>query len=414
MDRRDVIVAELSRRRLLDLVDLPPVFAPFHHPSRYKAAFGGRGGAKSHAFAEMLLSRSMKQRTRAVCVREFQVSLEQSVKRLLVDKIEHYRVQDHFTVRDTYIKTPYNGIVIFKGMASYSADSIKSLEGYDVAWVEEAQSFSERSLTLLRPTIRKPDSELWFSWNPRHAKDPVDKLFRGGDRPPEAVVVQSNYPDNPYFPDVLRAEMEWDRSRDKDKYEHVWMGGYEMHSSSRVFTNWRVEEFETPVDTSFVFGADWGFAVDPTVLIRCWVKDKTLYIDQEVYRVGVEIDSTPALFDTLGDGMARQWVITADSARPETISYLQKHGYPLIVAATKGPNSVKEGVIFLQSFDVVIHPRCQHTIDEFTYYHYRTDAQTGQVIPILDDKVNHVIDSVRYAVESMRNIKADTEATWGR
>lgn len=412
MDRRDAIVAELSRRRLQDLADLPPVFHSFRKPSRYKGAFGGRGGAKSHAFAEMLLSRCLKQRVRAVCVREFQVSLEQSVKRLLVDKIEHYKADSSFTIRDTYIKTPYNGIIIFKGMASYSADSIKSLEGYDVAWVEEAQTFSERSMTLLRPTIRKPDSELWFSWNPRHATDPVDKFFRSDVRPPDALVVHANYPDNPYFPDVLRLEMEWDRSRDPEKYAHVWLGDYEKHSSSRVFKNWTIEEFDVPADAVWLYGGDWGFSVDPSVLVRCFVVGKKLYIDHEAYKIGVEIDNLPVLFDTVPG--SRDWPIIADNARPETISYLQKHGFPRIEASTKGKDSVKEGVIFLQGYDIVVHPRCTHTIDELTMYSFKVDPLTDMVTPLLSDKKNHVIDSLRYAVEKLRHVVEETEATWGR
>jgi len=313
-------------------------------------------------------------------------------------------------------------------MQNHTAESIKSLEGYDVAWVEEAQSLSERSLTLLRPTLRKDDSELWFSWNPRNATDPVDVLLRGKTKPPGSIVIPSTYRDNPWFPAVLRAEMEWDRKMDPEKYAHVWLGEYERHAESRVFKNWRVEDFDTPVGDPdkgistpyFYFGGDWGYSVDPTVLVRCYEvrppapARKRIYIDQEVYKIGCEIDHIPALFDTLGDKMARAWPIVADSARPETISYLQRHNYPRIEAAKKGKNSVKEGIIFLQGYDIIIHPRCIHTIDEFTMYSYKTDPLTGLVTPILEDKKNHVIDSVRYAVEKLRAGTITVyEAVWG-
>jgi phage terminase large subunit len=272
---------------------------------------------------------------------------------------------------------------------------------------------------MLTPTIRVPGSEIWFSWNPRFPTDPVDDMFRGnaprkaGQLPweplPDSIVVNPSYKDNPWFSDELRREMEYDKRTDPDKYLHIWLGGYERHSESRVFKNWRIEEFDTPSDATFYYGGDWGFSVDPTVLVRCFEREplvgvrKRLYIDHEAYQVGCEIDNTPALFDRVPG--SREWPIVADSARPETISYLQRHGFPRIEAAVKGKDSVKEGVIFLQSYDILIHPRCTHTIDEFTMYSYKVDRQTNEVTPILEDNKNHVIDSVRYAVEKLRALK---------
>jgi phage terminase large subunit len=398
----------------------PRAFAPLRRPARYKGAYGGRGSGKSHAFAEMLIQRCvLRPGTRAVCVREIQRSLEQSVKRLLEDKIQGLGLgeRDGFRVLNTHIETPGAGIVIFQGMQNHTADSLKSLEGYDVAWVEEAQTLSRRSLDLLRPTLRETGSELWFSWNPRNSTDPVDVLLRSANTPPDSVVVAASYRDNPWFPDVLRKEMEWDRARDAEKYAHVWLGEYERKSEARVFKNWRVASFETPTnpEPTFYFGGDWGFAVDPTVLVRCYIQGRTLFVDREAYRVGCEIDHTAALFDSLAcddcggaackkatHGMARRWVITADSARPETISFLRRHGYPRIEPARKGPGSVEEGVTFLQNYDIVVNPRCVHTIDELTLYSYKTDPATGLVLPVLEDKKNHVIDSLRYAVETLR------------
>ena len=383
-------------------VQTPRVFRPLLSPSRYKGAYGGRGSGKSWAFADLLIERCLLTPTRAVCIREYQVSLEQSVKRLLEDVITRWGVTARFSVKATHIETPAGGRIIFQGMQNHTADSIKSLEAYTVAWVEEAQTLSQRSLDLLRPTIREPDSELWFSWNPSQPTDPIDALLRGPSPPDDTVLCAATYRDNPWFPEVLEAEMAYDRDRDPEKYAHVWLGEYERHSEARVFRNWRVAEFETPATAIFYLGADWGYAVDPTVLIRCWVQGRMLYIDGEVYRVGCEIDHLPQLFDTLDDGMARQWPIRADSARPETIAYLQRHGYPKLRPARKGPASVKEGIIFLQSYDLVVHPRCRHTIDELTMYRYRTDPLTGIVTPQLMETTNHVIDALRYAVEQVR------------
>lgn len=385
---------------------------PLLSPNRYKGAWGGRGSGKSHAFAEMLIEEHIVDASQSsVCVREIQKSLNQSVKRLLEMKIQEMNAGDYFEVQDSVIKNKKgDGRIIFQGMQNHTADSIKSLEGYDRAWVEEAQSLSQNSLDLLRPTIRKPDSELWFTWNPRLASDPVDHLLRGAKPPQNTCVVKVNYMDNPWFPQVLKDEMEYDLRRDPDKYQHVWMGDYLRNSETRVFKNWIVEDFETPPEAMFRFGADWGFSVDPTVLVRCYIVGKTLYIDHEAYMVGCEIANTPDLFLSIPE--SEKWTIVADSARPETISHMRRNGFPKIMAAVKGPKSVEEGIEFLKNYDIVVHPRCIHTIDELTLYSYKTDPLTGNILPILEDKKNHVIDALRYACEGIRRTSAQKIQTF--
>ena len=371
-------------------------------PARYKGAWGGRGSGKSHFFAEMMIeSHILDQKRRSVCVREIQKSLNQSVKRLLEMKIQDMNAGAYFEVQDAVIKSKKgDGMIIFQGMQNHTADSIKSLEGYDCAWVEEAQSLSQVSLDLLRPTIRKPGSELHFTWNPRQSNDPVDFLLRGQTPPKDAVVLKVNYTDNPWFPNVLRDEMEYDKRRDPDKYQHVWMGEYLRNSQSRVFRNWKIEDFEAPADAIHRLGADWGFSVDPTVLVRCHIIGRTLYIDYEAYMIGCEIVNTPELFLQVPE--AEKWPIVADSARPETISHMRKNGFPKIMGAVKGPRSLEEGIEFLKNYDIVVHPRCLHTIDELTLYSYKTDPLTGKIMPLLEDKKNHVIDALRYACEGVR------------
>jgi phage terminase large subunit len=375
------------------------VFLPLLNPCRYKGAHGGRGSGKSHFFAEMLVERCvMNPGTRAACVREVQKSLKNSVKLLVEDKIKALGLSG-FEVLEAEIKTPGGGVIIFQGMQNHTADSIKSLEGFDVAWVEEAQSLSQRSLDMLRPTFRKPGSEMWFSWNPNKPTDPVDLFLRGEHPPADCVVVQANYSDNPWLPEELRADLEDDKRRDPDKFAHVWGGEYALNATARVFRNWTVREFTTPPDAIHRFGADWGFAVDPTTLIRCHIDGRTLYVDREAWAVGCEIDKTPALFDRI-EG-ARKFTIRADSARPETISYMRRQGFR-IVEAIKGTGSVEDGVEFLRSFDIVVHPRCVNVARELASYSYRIDPHTEEILPLLDDKNNHTIDALRYALEELR------------
>jgi len=381
-------------------IKVPEVFLPLEGAHRYIGAHGGRGSGKSHYFGERWLRENIAEKLDCVCLRETLKSLEFSVKKLLEQKISTYNAGAYFEIQDRRIMSVHGGVSIFEGMQNHTADSIKSLEGFDRAWFEEAQNASDKSLTLLRPTIRKPGSQLWFGWNPDLETDPIDTLLRGDELPPGAAVIQANYMDNPWLPEELRAEMEYDKRRDPDKYAHVWLGNYRRNSEARVFKNWRVEEFDVDPAWTLRQGADWGFSIDPSVLVQCAIVGRTLYVSHEAYRLGCEIDFLPDLFRTVPD--AERWPTTADSARPETISYMQRHGFPKMLAAIKGAKSLEEGIEFLRTFDIVVHPRCTHTIEELTLYSYETDPLTGAVLPRLADKDNHVIDSLRYACEGAR------------
>lgn len=381
------------------------VFLPLLEPARYKAAYGGRGSGKSRFFAGLLVEEQISEPIDAVCLREVQRSLEFSVKREIESAISSMNAGAYFEVQDRRILGKNGSVTIFEGMQNHTADSIKSLARFKRAWVEEAHSLSQASLDILRPTIRDPDSQIWFSWNPGKATDAVDQFFRGDNPPKDARIVEANYTDNPWFPDVLREEMEHDkRARNPAKYAHIWLGQYQQAGDALVFTNWKVEEFEPQDGVIFRYGADWGFSIDPSVLVRCYLVGRKLYVDHEAYQVGCEIDRLPDLFMTVPE--AERWPITADSARPETIDYMRRHGFPRIAAAVKGAKSLEEGVAFLQGLEVIVHPRCVHTIDELSTYAYKKDPDTGKPVPILEDKNNHVIDALRYACEGARRAAA--------
>jgi len=217
-------------------IEVPRKLKPLLYPRRYKGAYGGRGGAKSHFFAEQAILKCYASPARGVCIREVQNSIKDSVKQLLVDKIAKLGLQSFFSVIESEIRGQNGSLIIFKGMQSYNADNIKSLEAYDFAWVEEAQTLSQHSLDLLRPTIRRDGSELWFSWNPRFKTDPVDQFFRKSP-PEEAISVMINWRDNPWFPEVLRKEMDHDMSVDPDKADHIWNGAYGS-SQGAILARW--------------------------------------------------------------------------------------------------------------------------------------------------------------------------------
>lgn len=216
-------------------IEVAEVFRPLWTQSaRYKAAWGGRGGAKSHDRAAHMVVELLRGE-RCVGVREVQRSIRESVKRLIEDKIDALGVRSSFEITRDEIRSESGGQMVFQGLQDHSAESIKSLEGITRCWIEESQTISERSLRILLPTIRAPGCELWFTWNPRYDHDPVDMLLRGPEPPAGAIVVKANYMDNPWFPDDLRADMERDKRIDVEVYEHVWLGGYQRIGEGAYF-----------------------------------------------------------------------------------------------------------------------------------------------------------------------------------
>lgn len=217
-------------------VKFPEVFQPLTRPARYKGAWGGRGSGKSHFFGGYLVIQALRKQVRAVCLREVQNSIKDSVKQLIEDKIAEYGLTGDFDITDAEIRGPNDSLFVFRGLKNHNAASIKSLEGFNVAWVEEAQTVTQKSLDLLIPTIRADDAELWFSWNPDQPTDPVDLMMRAN--PPEgAIVVRANWNDNPWFPASLEEDMRRDKQSDPGKYAHVWLGEYQSQADTQ-FIGW--------------------------------------------------------------------------------------------------------------------------------------------------------------------------------
>lgn len=364
-------------------------------PMRYKVWFGGRGGGKSWAIARLLIFQSMRRKLRILCAREFQNSIADSVHRLLVDQIILLGLKPMFTINNRYITSSCGSEFIFKGL-HHNIWEIKSLEGIDICWVEEAQRVSNESWDVLIPTIRKDNSEIWISFNPGLKDDPTYQRFVVNN-PDNSIVKHVNWHNNIWFPDVLLHEMEYCKRVDYEAYRNIWLGEPRAISDALVFKNkFRMDCFETPNDAHLFFGADWGFSQDPTTLVRCWIRERVLYVDYEAYGVGVEIDEIPQLFDSIPG--CRKWNIYADNARPETISAMRRCGFS-ISAADKWSGSVEDGIAYLRRFEeIVVHERCPHVFEEMNRYSYKQDRLSGDPLPILMGAWDHCIDALRYAL----------------
>ena len=356
---------------------------------------------KSWSFARKLLLLAAERPLRVLCARELQISIKDSVHRLLADQVDAMGLSERFEVGQSFIRGNHDSNrgaeFIFKGLR-HNAAEIKSMEGIDICWVEEAQAVSDQSWELLIPTIRAPGSEIWITFNPDQATDPTYKRFVTTP-PPGAIVRRVNWDENPWFPPDLEAERAHKADTDPDGYRHVWLGECRSYSDAQVLNGkWIVDAFEPAADWDGPYqGADWGFAKDPTVLVRCWIHDRDLYIEHEAYGVEVPLDDTPALFERVPD--ARAHPIRADCARPETINHLVRHGWENVTAAPKWSGSVQDGVEFLRSFErIVIHQRCKHAAEEARLWSFKTDRLTGDVLPVLIDGNDHCFDAIRYSL----------------
>lgn len=385
---------------------------------RYNVAYGGRGSAKSWSIARILLLLASQSKMRILCTREIQESIKDSVHKLLKDQIDLLELQG-FIVQNDVIKHINGSEFIFTGLYR-SITKIKSMEAIDICWIEEAESISAMSWEVLDPTIRKPNSKIFISFNPRYENDVIYKNFV--ITPPDnAYVIKVNYNDNKHFPAELEAQRVHMQRTDPELYLHIWEGEIKKNTEEIIFSGkWIIEDFETPKDAHFYFGADWGFSNDPNTVNRMFIghhKDfgnNCLFLDYELNdrpydddtrRTSTELKDLP----TFWKGMPEidKYKVIADSARPETISHMRQEGFN-VKGAIKGANSVEEGVEFIRSFDkVIIHPRCKNTIFEFGNYKFKVDARSGQVTRQIVDKHNHHIDAIRYGLEDTKNKPVD-------
>lgn len=391
--------------------DFPKKLRFLFKPMRHKVAYGGRGGAKSWGFARALLILASMRKLRVLCARELQVSITDSVHKLLSEQIEALELGDFYEVQQATIRGLNGSEFIFSGLRS-NVTKVKSMEGVDIVWVEEAQTVSDDSWATLIPTIRKEGSEIWVSFNPSEDTDPTYQRFIVSP-PPGSAVVKVGWEDNPWLPHVLRDEKDYLYRVDPDAAAHVWGGATRKVTDAQVLRGRYVVESFEPKPSEWhgpYYGLDFGFSVDPMAAVKVWIHERTLYIEREAWAIGCDLDDAPALIDAMEPlppgspagaiAAPRKHQMRADSARPETISHLRRHGYIRVVPAEKWAGSVDDGVEHLRSYErIVIHPRCTHAAEEARLWSYKVDRLTGDVKPELKEGNDHVFDAIRYAIE---------------
>lgn len=371
-----------------------------HYKKRNLVWKGGRGGAKSWQIARGLLVRGRARPLTILCTREFQSSMRDSVLAVLSEQAEKIGLRSFYQFQENAVYGRNGTNFSFKGIKN-NIDSIKSFEGADLVWNEEAQRTSANSIKKLYPTIRKPGSQIITSFNPESDTDPIYVEHVTNFDPKTDYLCHVNYTDNPWIDDDFIARAEKMRALDYDEYAHIYLGECWTRSEAQVFNGkWIVDEFDIPVGADGPYnGLDFGFAQDPTFAVQVWIYKKVLYIAYERSKNQLEIEDTPEWLKSIPNEAGALW--RADCSRPETISHIKNKGVP-IVGAEKWAGSVEDGVTVIRSFDkIVIHARCTNMIQEARLYSHKVDKLTGDILKTIVDKHNHGWDAVRYALAPM-------------
>lgn len=403
----------------------PLITANFMQPARTRVFWGGRGSGKTKGIAKRVVLNvyrlaEMGVRGQYLSSRERLNSLDESSLQELKEAIfSEPWLADYYDVGEKYIRTKNRRIYFsFAGLTT-NLDSIKSKAQLVGNWTDEAEGVSEAAWRKLIPTLRS-EGEGWhaeniISFNPEKEDSATYKRFvksPAGD----CLVTRLNWDDNPWFPEILNLSRLDDLANRPDSYDHIWNGGFLTISDAIVFSGrFEVKDFTPQSHWNGPYqGGDFGFSQDPTAAVRCYENDGYLYISHEAYKRGLELDHT-ADYVTGCIPNFEDYVTRWDNARPESISYLKRHGLPRSTAVSKWPGSVIDGVSFLKSFKkIIIHPRCQNIHKEFRLYSHKVDKKTEDIMPDIVDKDNHGIDALRYAVDPMIKPRRGAPVITGR
>lgn len=375
----------------------------------YFFLLGGRAGGKSHEIAEAIVELCSKTPKRVVCGREFQNSIDQSARSLLVKKIKQHPSADEWECLERELRHSNGTLITFIGLAR-NPESAKSLEGADLFWGEEAQTFSATSLEILTPTIRESGSMLIFSLNPRFEDDPVYQLAMV-DKPDYAFVKVSGFEDNPFLFTSRLANDLRKSFKTSNRYKHVWRGDLDSNSELLILPH---TIGRPPILKNLYYmgrryyGIDFG-GTDPTALVRLWhyppeafgrdSDDRgVLYFDKEFVRpCRSNRDIVEGVIDTCPELLEQKWHVQADSADPKAIGELNNAGIPTI-GAEKGPGSVLAGIRKLQDFDIYVEPDCKIISQCIAKYRWKTD-KAGNPTNVPEHQFSHPFDAARYAIE---------------
>ena len=370
---------------------------------REAAVYGGRYSLKSHTVARVLLIRARTSKKRIACFREYQNSITESSYQLLVDLIKLYDLND-FRVTEKSIINIINGSdFLFRGL-HLNEQNVKSTEGIDIAWVEEAQTVLSSSLEVLTPTVRKPGSQIIYTYNRLLEEDPVHvRLVMEGR--PNTLIINANYhiaEKYGWMPQVIKDEIESDKINRPGLYKHKWLGE-PINQEAKIYKDWVVID-EIPHEAKLVGrGLDFGYSNDPTALIDVYQYNGGFILDERLYRKGL---SNKQIADYINNLNEPNTLVIGDSSEPKSIDELRLYGVN-ILPAQKGQGSVNQGISYIQYQRISYTKRSTNLRKEYVNYLWQTDKE-GKIINVPEQGNDHLLDALRYELEGHAR-KSNTE-----
>jgi phage terminase large subunit len=377
-----------------------PIYKGLFQKHRFKVIFGGRSSGKSYQAVEYLIIRSLSSSTRILCCREIQGSIRESVHKLICDTITRLKLGASFDITQYSIKCKNGSEFIFAGLYN-NVDSIKSMEGIDICHVEESANVSKNSWEILLPTIRKKGSEFVIVFNPKNKSDATYQMFVVHPMP-DSWILKVNYYENQYNSSEIINMANHCKETDVEAYDNIWLGNPLMHLHCAILAD-KLDILDFDLDSSDMirhktfYGLDWGYSNDPTAYLRCHVLDNNLYIDFSGGSTGMELNDigSKVLEDLPALGSNPLY---CDCAQPAMVSMLRADGISA-KSAKKWIGSITDGIGVLRSFNkIIVHPRCANVIYEIENYSWKIDRNTNEILNVPEDKDNHWIDALRYAL----------------
>ena len=366
---------------------------------REAAVYGGRYSLKSHTVARVLLIRALQKKIRVGCFREFQNSIAESSHQLLKDLIDEYELKEFQVTDSSIVNTINNSDFLFKGLHR-NEQNVKSTEGIDIAWVEEAQMVSEKSLEILTPTVRKEGSQIIYTYNRVLEEDPVHKRLVIEGRP-NSLIIKVDYDialKYGFMPDLMKQEMEDDKARRPNLYKHKWLGEPENQSEGRIYLNWQIIDEIPPNARLERYGLDFGYTNDPTAIVAVYYFNGGYILEEKVYQKGLSNKQIADNFQAMPPAL-----IIADSAEPKSIDELRSYGLN-VMPTKKGKDSVRNGIQLVQGLPLSITQRSVSGIKEYRNYLWMVD-KNGKILNEPEGGLDHFLDASRYALNTLSRIE---------
>lgn len=403
LSNNDIVANDNSLSAGYNVLTLSSLSKPYFENYRYVIEYGGRGSGKSYRAAQAAVLLAYNKKNLILCARAILKSIEDSVKAEIVARIEGLGLEDEFIIKKTEIICKHNGSrIFFKGL-DRNINSIKSITNVDILWIEEADILTKSAWLKITPTIRKAGSKIWITFNPNRADDVIYEEFIGSEPPENTYIKKSHWSENPYLSKEFHIDREKLLRTNPALYPHVYDGELFSQSEALIyFGKFRVAEFKEDKQAVKYIGLDFGYSQDPVAAVRCYIdeEENKLYITHEAVKKKLDIDHIGEFCKPRIPDFQRTRIL-ADNSAPAVVNFMKRQGYR-VEGAEKGKGSIVEGIAFINSFDeIIIDPACKETIKEMSTYSYIIDKRTDEITNKPEDKNNHCMDALRYALRKV-------------